>query len=1348
MEENLIYSADVSLKEIIKIMKTNIYGNFFKKNYFFISSDYLISRSSLFSLIRKISNNLGFKSQTYFLSIYYLDILFSKNKKIECNFKILGLACLLLSAKFIENYPSVPNLSDFIKAYNDIVGNKNIISVAELFYAEVLACKMLGYKLNYYTIYDFDSFFVSHGIIKFEQLRELNNGIYSFNNNDFEINSSNSLYIRHILEKIYRKSRYYLELIVNNSFLCLKYNSLLISVFIMKKSVEDILVDELRINKHDIITKEKFLSKTSKCFKEIMNELYQIDYESLESYIELIVDKDLMKILQEEKKSNLSPVLVNLENNNVKLAYGKIKNSKDKKEFNYLDRLKTISAYSHINRINKNNNNSISNNSISNTSLKKTKILSNNNLTRNINDYNSHKNKYPHNSFKISPKSKKINSSNKKNNLNSFDLDLSNLNSSKEVNKIEPKINKYRYEIINQGLSKPSDRSGMRYLQRLTTYNIFNKKKSNDSISINKNNNNSISLNEDEDIINIINSMEKLDNNKTIQVESPLRKEKNNFFEKYKKINGLKKKPFKHIKSYIKSNEYSTSLFKNNTINAINSIKPIENENNSKNFTNIENNGIKPYFKKVIKNIANNSSINNLKNLLSEKKNTESYFSSINIKQKRKELNSLINNKFIFKENKKGKEKGKENKLFIYLNASQNDNNNATNEFKAYDKNNKSKYKNNRNININAEKTENIENIDQNEKKINLLGEKFNKIHNKKRRIFLNNIIDCKEEKEYIINGKEDKNQNKDNIIKLKKVTNEEASHEIINKKDDKEKKYITNERNRDIYSLSSSSSYISKRKEKKILFNKINYSNNKKDYYYSNNNSTSNDNNKIEYKKIDINNSKKDEYKTRDNFNSNKINKYYKRIKRQDSKSEIKENKTNISYFQSKEKPFSKRKFFLMNKSNKDFNIQKSEEEEINNDKNGKKYEGQNDLNKKETNKQEDNIKYNDNKAKSIRYKYINKINKRKSEINNKNNDSNNNDNKEENKLLLNIIDNQNNNKKEDIKEFKNNKEKGFIKNEKVYKWRKNQNEEKGEEKISVNKKNRNKRDLKLIQNERDQKSTIAKNQNNSLSILSLDYKTKNINNKTNLDSEKKELNLDFPNNYIINYNKRNKIIRNMRTKDDSREKEKERNTKNILTKEILIPKEIPCRIINTDIDNTNINNNRIIHSYHYRKLLKNKLKDNLDSNNNSNKDINLTTNKTASTIVINNNININFNNKIEPIQGRYIQNILKRSTTENNNTYLNKIILNKTDNNNLHKSIFEKYDGKNKDNDNNIEKIRRKKYYNGRIVESTNINKNNNNQKVNIFSLLNRMPLYKRSFGNNRKNLNAGLSEEIKYH
>ena len=371
MDENHFYETEVSPKEILKIMKTNIYENNFKNTINYISSDYLLNRTYLFSLIRKISNKMGFKSQTYFLSIYYLDILFLKNKKIDCNYKTLGLACLLLSAKYIENDPRIPNLSAFIKAYNMVVGYKYFISVTDLFYAEVLTCKMLEYKLNYYTIYDFDSFFFGHGIIKMEQLRDLHNGNFNRNDKHFEINSSNSIYIKKILEKIYRKSRYYLELIVNNSQICLKYNSLLISIFIMKKSIEEILFMEQRINKYAVISLNKFTTQNTKCFKEIMKELYQIEYESMDGYLELISDTNIIKLFHKDKKGEVSPVNQSKNKDIINI-------SKNRDKFKTFSDRQTVSEYSHKDEVNEyaiKYINPFSNNSVLNSNSNKSQIL-------------------------------------------------------------------------------------------------------------------------------------------------------------------------------------------------------------------------------------------------------------------------------------------------------------------------------------------------------------------------------------------------------------------------------------------------------------------------------------------------------------------------------------------------------------------------------------------------------------------------------------------------------------------------------------------------------------------------------------------------------------------------------------------------------------------------------------------------------------------------------------------------------------------------------------------------------------------------------------------------------------
>ena len=741
MDENHLFESEVSPKEVLKYMKTNIYDNYFKNSHHFISSDYLLSRSSLFFLIRKISNKLGFKSQTFFLSIYYLDILFSKNKKIDCNAKILGLACLLLSSKYIENDPGVPNLATFIKVYNNAVGYKYIISVTDLFYAEVLTCKMLGYKLNYYTIYDFDSFFFGHGIIKMEQLRDINMENSNSQYKNFEINSTNSIFIRKILEKIYRKSRHYLELIVNNSNICLKYNSLIISIFIMKKSVEEILFDEQRINKHDLLNKEKFINKTSKCFKEIMKQLYQIDYESMEDYNELISDKDLIKLLQEERKTDFSPVLVDLENN---LKFANDNSNNNRNSLDLKESQNTISSYSHINRFIPKYNISLNNNNL-NTIQNGSKILPNVNLTRNSNNFSKYKNVYSHSSFGLSSNTNNKNISVSKKPIMTNYLDISNLSNSKELNKMELNNLNFNNERTKRALSRHSDLNQMKYVQRLTTYNFFTKKP-NISKSISKNHNKSISIENDEDILDLIKSMEN-DNNynkdKIINVESPVKFEKYNGYNNYNnyiRMNRLKKKPIKEINSYMKNKDYSISLIDNsNTLKSMNNVKNLEDENYN-NYRKIDKSEIKPYFRKVIRNTANNNTINNFNSknynkYTSQRTSTSSYFSLNNNEGKRKHFNSLITNQFPLNIN--GKNKEKIYKISEpYLNTDTNDFNNNFDEINLYDNKDNNKYNANNNANDKIEKKEDNK---KDNKIINSMKEEkisHNNIHNIKKKIF------------------------------------------------------------------------------------------------------------------------------------------------------------------------------------------------------------------------------------------------------------------------------------------------------------------------------------------------------------------------------------------------------------------------------------------------------------------------------------------------------------------------------------------------------------------------------------------------------------------------------------
>ena len=604
MDENAICESEVSPKEIITQMKLNIFQNYSLSKNSLINLDYLLYRPSIFSLIHKISNRIGFKSQTYFLSIYYLDILHIKHQKIDINLKLLSLACLTLSAKYVENDKNVPNLPFFVAIFNSLVEYNNIISIEELIYAEVLACKLLEYKLNYYTIYDFDSFFFGHGIIKIEQLKDLNNK-NNFNDINSDINE-NSLYIRKILEKIYRKSRFYLDKIVYNGNICLKYSSLIIAVAIMKQSVEDILIGENETKENDI---KEIKEKASKYFKEIMKEIYKINYESLDEYQNLILENDLKNIFSKEKNKRISDYI-----NEKNLKF--IRNKKD--------------------NLNSLNNNRYQN--IANKTSNRYTFIKKLDISQNIDKYNYNFRK--HNDSieseegdlyfrkeRISVPKKYINrkqnfdivkfnstfsnnfNHSKRNNLNSY-LEQTNINKIRNVS-----LNYNRHPEM-KGLNN--------YLHTYT--NDFYPKTRKEINNINKINMNNMTIN---------NSLEEpfIDNNMTLDNElNSGNVEKGRYYDKYKKL-VLKKRFFNRINNiHNRLGDYSISQLNNS--NTMNEKNPIQNNN-------------KPYFKKIIKNITNFSTKQNSKVI--------SFFSTMNNNMynanKSKKNKIILLNQFPFNKN-------------------------------------------------------------------------------------------------------------------------------------------------------------------------------------------------------------------------------------------------------------------------------------------------------------------------------------------------------------------------------------------------------------------------------------------------------------------------------------------------------------------------------------------------------------------------------------------------------------------------------------------------------------------------------------------------------------------------
>ena len=501
MKENRLNDTEIPIQVILEKMRKNTYYNFHNYLHSSLNKEYLNIRESLFNILQKITMKMGFKSQTYFLSIYYLDIIFMKKKKVNFNLYKIGLGCLCISAKFCENDPNVPRLQDFIRVYNNTMNYKNIISMSDLMYVEVLICKLLNYKLNYYSIYDFNSFFFCHGILKFEQIKEIEKYFKkNFEEKNIgsvsEIKTINTGFVKNILGKIYKKSRDYLDMIINMDKICLKYSPLYINVMIIKKSAEEILLNEFDENcPNSEEIREIFREKNYLYFKEIMNDFYKIDYESSEQYKQLIINEDILNIFKENKNNN--KINYNTDNNgennkkfNSSMASGfykglKIKKNNESTRFTY--------NYNTKNNINKNNDNEKNNDDLDsnlninelrksqmikneNYKISKTKKINENHIPR-LNTYNTLDNNLKDKDKESNIKEKvktesESNSPLEKTKSNKY-LNVKKINKNKKqkIKSLNEKVNNTYDSNQNSQIKLKNDINKKPYLRKLITLN-------------------------------------------------------------------------------------------------------------------------------------------------------------------------------------------------------------------------------------------------------------------------------------------------------------------------------------------------------------------------------------------------------------------------------------------------------------------------------------------------------------------------------------------------------------------------------------------------------------------------------------------------------------------------------------------------------------------------------------------------------------------------------------------------------------------------------------------------------------------------------------------------------------
>ena len=118
METTYSNTNELNPQEIFQTMKSDFY-QISNTETPLVNKEYIKKRKDIINFNHRLTKKMGFKSQTFFLSIYYLDIIFMENQNLQItNFLLFGLSSFIIAAKYSENDPNVPPLQSFINLYN------------------------------------------------------------------------------------------------------------------------------------------------------------------------------------------------------------------------------------------------------------------------------------------------------------------------------------------------------------------------------------------------------------------------------------------------------------------------------------------------------------------------------------------------------------------------------------------------------------------------------------------------------------------------------------------------------------------------------------------------------------------------------------------------------------------------------------------------------------------------------------------------------------------------------------------------------------------------------------------------------------------------------------------------------------------------------------------------------------------------------------------------------------------------------------------------------------------------------------------------------------------------------
>ena len=148
MNNNLLKHPRFLLKNEID-MKLIYKSMIFRSNYSIRAinlntSTFYLSRTDIVKIIFRVNGSFRYKSLTAHKAITYFDYIMHNNNIEKNNIPLIALCCYILSAKFCENDPTIPEESKFIEVFTKFSNFQYNFTVNDVYKWKVFCSKKLN----------------------------------------------------------------------------------------------------------------------------------------------------------------------------------------------------------------------------------------------------------------------------------------------------------------------------------------------------------------------------------------------------------------------------------------------------------------------------------------------------------------------------------------------------------------------------------------------------------------------------------------------------------------------------------------------------------------------------------------------------------------------------------------------------------------------------------------------------------------------------------------------------------------------------------------------------------------------------------------------------------------------------------------------------------------------------------------------------------------------------------------------------------------------------------------------------------------------------------------------------